>query len=768
MKKYFLLFIFIPLFNLLAQTTKQRWSDLFSYANVKFIENVNGTLYCATENGIFLFEPQNPNNEWIKYNKTNSLSNVNISAIDYDPEQNILVVGYENGTLDLLINDEAFVVLDIPWNNFMGSKKVNDIFIKNNVAFISGNFGIASFSLSQREFLETTFFYNNNSYKAVNKSVILEDKIYAATNSGLYTYPLINGTNYPNFFAWEVVNGTENKTISQVEIFNNQLYFSVGNELVKRNTNNQTTSIAILQGLTQLKATNDALIVTQPNQVNFINSDNQIVTKRVNYIDNNNNTLMEFNTGFYYQNKYYGGSKKYGLIDFDLAANYLNQPDGYKPDGPFNNLSFGITVKNGKIWIAPGGAESYNAPQNNSDGFYYFDQIKWNHFKSSQLLNAKDFIRIAVNPKDDNHFVAVPYFEATNWDYINKIGIIEFKLTDNNYTYNHILSPLKWLTRTASASFDENGNLYTATSYPEINGNIMANANYYYQRKGNNWKTTLVYKELASNALSPIFSDNYIWYPNARAGGLTVLDKNFNEVTTLTKTNANLYDDAVLTAAIDKNGSVWIGTSLGLTVLNGGDNAIEAGNLRTEPIVIEQDGIPEALLTSIAINDIKVDNANRKWIATNSSGVYYVADNGEQTIYHFTAKNSPLPSDTVYNIALDEKTGKVYFATDKGVVVFNSDVQETGDKFDLVLAYPNPVRPNFKGNVVIKNIPNRASVKITDVTGNLIYETKANGGIVEWNTKNSKGIDVASGIYLVLMTNQDGSETKTIKIAVVR
>ena len=768
MKKYFLLFILLPLCNLLAQTTKGRWTDLFSYANIKFIENVQGTLYCATDNGIFLFHPENPNAEWIKYNKTNILSNINISAIDYDPNQNILIVGYENGTIDLLIDEESTLVLDIPWNNFMGSKKVNDIFIKDDIAFISGNFGIASFSLSQREFVETTFFYSNNNYKSVNKSVVFEDKLYAATNSGLYTYPLVNGTNYPNFFAWELVPGSANINVGQVEIFNNQLYYSLGNDIIRRTTNNQTSNIGNFSGLTQLKATNDALIVTQPNQVNFINTANQTTTKRINYTENNTNLLMEFNTGFFYQNKYYGGSKKFGLIDFDLASTYVNNPEGYKPDGPYNNLSFAITVKNGKVWISPGGAESYNAPRSNSDGFYYFDKLKWNHFKSAKLLNAKDIIRVAVNPKDDNHFVAVPYFEATNWDYTNRIGILEFKMNGDNYNLSHIISPLKWLTRTASASFDENGNLFTATSYPEINGTITDKANYYYERKGNTWKNTLVYKNLASNALSPVFSNNYIWYPNARAGGLTILDKNFNEVTTLTKSNANLYDDAVLTAAIDKNGSVWIGTNLGLTVLSGGDNAIESGNFRTEPIVIEQDGIPEALLTSITINDIKVDNANRKWIATNSSGVYYVSDDGEKTIYHFTTKNSPLPSDIVYSIALDEQTGKVYFATDRGVVVFNSDVQETGDKFDLVLAYPNPVRPNFKGNVIIKNIPNRASVKITDVTGNLIYETKANGGIVEWNTKNSKGIDVASGIYLVLMTNQDGSETKTIKIAVVR
>lgn len=769
MKRYFLLFIFFSFTVLFAQQNKGRWNDLFSYSNVKFIENVQGILYCATENGIFLFNPQNPNAEWIKYNKTNVLSNVNISALDYDPSQNILMIGYENGTIDLLKDGESSLVLDIPWNNFMGSKKINDIFIHDNIAIISGNFGITSYSLTQREFLETTFFYSNGDYKAVNKAVVFDGKIYAATNTGLYRYPLVEGTNYPNFFAWELIQGTANVFVSQLEVFDHNLYYTFWDDLYKRTSADQVSYIANYPYLLKIKTTENNLVVTQANQINFIDQNNQSVIKKIQYrTEDSSNLLMEFNTGFFYQNKYYGGSKKFGLIDFDLTSVYQNNPEGYKPDGPYNNLSWSVTAMNDKVWVTPGGAIYYNEPKGNADGFYFFDKFKWKHFKSPELLDAKDFFRIAVNPKNDNHFVAVPYFEATNWSYTNHIGVMEIKMNGDSFTFSHILSPLYWLTRSASASFDNDGNLYLGTSLPEINGAINGYANYYYERKGTTWKKSLVYKNGLSNALSPVFSNKYIWYPNARAGGLSVLDKNMNEVVTLTKSNADLYDDGVLSTAVDQNNTVWIGTQLGLTILSGADNAIDDLDYKTKPIVIIQDGIPEALLTSVAINDIEVDKANRKWVATNSSGAYYFSDNGERTIFHFTSKNSPLPSDIVYDIAIDDKTGKVYFATDKGTVAFNGDVQEIGDKFDKVIAYPNPVRPGFKGNVIIKNIPTNGLIKITDVTGNLIYESKSNGGIVEWDTKNSKGIDVASGIYLVLMTNRDGTETKTIKIAVVR
>lgn len=772
MKKCLILLFQLIFSSLFAQSNNARWTDLFSYSNVKFIEEIQGNLYCATENGIFIYNQNQIDTEFIKFNKTNILSNVGISAMDYDATSNILLIGYENGAIDLLSEGNASIVLDIPWNNFNGSKKINHISITGDIALISGEFGVVSYSLTQKEFLETTFFYKNGTYIKVNEAMFFNDKVYALTPEGIYSYRLVNGTNFPNFQVWErlAVSGTTDSNYKNIEVFNNELYISSAHVLYKMNAVGQLMVVNNFYNIYDLKASEDKLAIVQNDHITFIDTNQQSIVKSSNFLDTEDNVIrtIALNTGLYYQGKYYAATEKLGLIDFDLSNNYIAGEKGYHPDGPYNNKSYDVTVKNQRVWIAPGGISNFNDPTGNKDGFYYFDKFKWKHFTSKELLNAKDFVKIEVNPANENQFVAVPYFEATEWDYVTPIGIMEITLQDNTYNLTHISSPFKWLYRTAGATYDTNGNLYLATSWAVVNGTIDDKSNYYYERKGNSWKNTYSRKDESSNALSPSISTNYIWYPNARAGGLTVLDKNMNEVATLTKSNSNIYDNNVITVAIDQNNSVWIGTQLGLTVLYGGDTAIAEGNYTTEPVVIMQDGIPEALLTSTRINSIKVDKANRKWIATNTAGVYYVSDNGEQTIHHFNSKNSPLPSDIVYDVEIDDSNGKVYFATEKGVVSFNGDVQDVGDKFDKVLAYPNPVRPNFKGNVIIKNIPNRASVKITDVTGNLIYEAKANGGIVEWDTKNNKGKEVASGIYLVLMTNADGTETKTLKLAIVR
>ena len=771
MKKCLILLFQLIFSSLFAQSNNSRWTDLFSYSDVKFIEEIQDNLYCATENGIFVYNQNQPDAEFVKFNKTNILSNVGISAMDYDATSNILLIGYENGAIDLLTEGNASIVLDIPWNNFTGSKKVNHISITGDIALISGDFGVVSYSLTQKEFLETTFFYQNGSYVKVREAMFFNDKVFALTGEGIYSYRLVNGTNFPNFQVWQRIDipGSTSWDYRNIEIFNNELYISSSNALYKLNASGEFTLINTFNEIKDLKTSGDKIAITQSDRITFIDTNNQTIVKSTNYLNPDTNQIQQLlvNTGIFFQDKYYGASEKLGLIDFDLSSNYIAGDEGYHPDGPYNNKSYSITVKNQKVWIAPGGINDFNIPTANGDGFYYFDKFKWNHFSSKALLNAKDFVKISVNPTNENQFVAIPYFEQTEWNSNTRIGIFEITMQGETYNYNHIYSPLKWLYRTAGANYDSNGDLYVSSSFPDPNADEKSN--YYYQRKGQSWKTSQISsKTQASTALSPVFSSDYVWFPNARYGGLTVLDKNMNEVVTLTKSNAELYEDSVITVAIDQNNAVWIGTLLGLTVLYGGDTAIAEGNYKTEPIVIMQDGIPEALLTSTRINAIKVDKANRKWIATNAAGVYYVSDNGEQTIHHFTSKTSPLPSDIVYDIEVDDSNGKVYFATEKGVVSFNGDVQDVGDKFDLVLAYPNPVRPNFKGNVIIKNIPNKASVKITDITGNLVYESKSQGGIVEWDTKNNKGKEVASGIYLVLMTNADGTETKTIKIAVVR
>lgn len=193
-----------------------------------------------------------------------------------------------------------------------------------------------------------------------------------------------------------------------------------------------------------------------------------------------------------------------------------------------------------------------------------------------------------------------------------------------------------------------------------------------------------------------------------------------------------------------------------------------SSNVESQQIIILEDGVPQELLYQQTITDIEVDGSNNKWIATATSGVFYVSSNGQETLLRFTKDNSPLPSNNVQDVAIDDLTGRVYFATVNGLVAYEGTATAPRDNLDGVYAFPNPVRPGFTGNVTIDGLTSNANVKITDIEGNLVFETTSQGGSVLWDTKAFGKYKVASGVYMVLITSADYLETKVTKIMVVR
>ncbi len=168
------------------------------------------------------------------------------------------------------------------------------------------------------------------------------------------------------------------------------------------------------------------------------------------------------------------------------------------------------------------------------------------------------------------------------------------------------------------------------------------------------------------------------------------------------------------------------------------------------------------------ITDIAVDGANNKWIGTADSGLFLVSPNGQETKYHFTINNSPLPSNVINDIGINSATGEVFIATAKGLVSFKGTATAPNDDVSHAYVYPNPVRPEYQGTVKIAGLLDKANIKITDIEGNLVYETISEGGTIEWDTTAFGKYKVASGVYMIFISAQDGVETKVKKVMIIR
>jgi hypothetical protein len=261
--------------------------------------------------------------------------------------------------------------------------------------------------------------------------------------------------------------------------------------------------------------------------------------------------------------------------------------------------------------------------------------------------------------------------------------------------------------------------------------------------------------------------DNNKWVVLKREVGVLVYNSASNQVKILTKdvNNGALPSNQVYCAVPDKNGSVWIGTSQGLTILSNPGLIFKTPkeNFDAQQIVIKTGLVYSNFLGTEAINCIKVDGGNRKWIGTRN-GVWYVSSDGYTVLHNFTTANSPLLSNNVLEIGIDEKTGEVFFATDKGIISYMGTSTEPDSHLSNIFIYPNPVRPEYNGLISIKGLIKNTIVKITDISGNLVYETTSNGGTATWDGTTFKGNRAATGVYLIFAAKREGEESQVGKI----
>jgi len=328
--------------------------------------------------------------------------------------------------------------------------------------------------------------------------------------------------------------------------------------------------------------------------------------------------------------------------------------------------------------------------------------------------------------------------------------------------------------RINGSAFDNSGNLWVANAWvPNRVKKLEPNGN---------WKSFDLSSIITNPAfgLSELVTDKSgsIWIGSRRNGALVYKESGDRKRALISEaTKGSLPDLNVRTLAVDRNNRIWIGTQKGLVVFTDAAGLFDAGIYDAQPVIVEDNGIPKKLLGDQPVNSIAIDGAENKWFGTDTGGVLGTNPSGSETLYIFNKDNSPLPSNRIVKIKVDNSTGKVFFATDKGIVAFNSSVAPFGEELDEVYAFPNPAKKEHEFITIDgrngTHLPKGTNVKILDIAGRLVHETNVDigqelkGGKVIWNKTNLRGKQVASGIYIVLLTSPDKSETASTKIAII-
>jgi ligand-binding sensor domain-containing protein len=185
-------------------------------------------------------------------------------------------------------------------------------------------------------------------------------------------------------------------------------------------------------------------------------------------------------------------------------------------------------------------------------------------------------------------------------------------------------------------------------------------------------------------------------------------------------------------------------------------------------------GHVDYLLKGELINYIVVNGANEKWCLSSKNGVYKITSDGTAEIFHIAAQNCPFCSDNISPLLSDNMmaacitdNGEVFMATEQGIVSYRDEATKGTSTNSNVYAFPNPVKPDYQGPIAISGVVDMAEIKITDVAGNLVYATQAKGGQAIWDAKNFNGKRVKTGVYIVFITNEDGTETTVTKVMVL-
>ncbi|MFZ4523211.1 MAG: two-component regulator propeller domain-containing protein [Bacteroidales bacterium] len=762
-----------------------QWRDELPYSLVNSVTDGDTRIYASTPYAVFYFDKED--NTVVRITKISGLSDIGISCINYNKEYKTLVIAYTNANIDLIKNNTIINISDIKRKPILGNKTINNIFFVGKDAYLSCGFGIVVLDISKEEIRDT--YYIGKDGSQVNVLAMTKDEhdsLFAATKKGIYK-GWASDPNLSNFTSWHKDAG-----IDSTASFNSITYFS-GKVIVNKKVESVETDTILSYAdgkwsvfqqtpyypVMHLESNDKYLVVTYNNFIKAFNTTLELYSN-VSGSDYPQDAIADKDGLIWVGDTYLG------LLSFNPenhAVNYM------KMGGPTTALAFSMTSRGNDIYIAPGGIASNYSPIYIKPQVYHFNNTDWKNLEgyNNPIMNqAHDIVSIAVDPKDSRHVFAASFGRGLLEIYNDTV---KRRFTSGNSKLSNYAGSDTADVRVGGVAFDGNGNLWVVSSHTNKclamkSGDKWTSFNVPFEidmgqiivdKHGQQW-VQLRYGTMNSNSLM-VFSDNNT--PDIPG------DDQYRLLNS-TAGNGNIPGTTVLAMAEDKKGEIWVGTEKGVAVFYSPENVFSGENFDAQRILVTQGSYVQYLLESETVTAIAVDGANQKWIGTDRGGVYLFSEDGTKEIFHFTAANSPLLSDRITCIAINND-GNVFFGTDNGVISFRGSATPGTETNEDVYAFPNPVREGYEGCIAVRGLVNNAQVRITDVNGVLVFSGQAAsanissceslsgaqaqsgvyGGQVVWDGRNFDGKKARTGVYLVFASDDTGSEKVVTKILII-
>lgn len=749
-----------------AQRKQGSWQDYLSYRAATKLAVSPERVYCATEGGLFYFDLQD--NSANKFSALQQLSDFGIKTIAYDQSKGLLVVAYQNSNIDLVYDNRVINLSDIKRKQITGDKTIHNISFIGNEAFLSCGFGIVVLNLEKQEIKDTYYLGNGGGMLGVNDVATDGTYIYAATDVGIYR-AVFEGTNLADFQNWERMTNIPFATakFNFVKNFNGRMIANYtpekydGDKLFRLDGETWNEYLPQVKYAADIQVAQDYLVVAGRDVVYIIDK-NDSFAGIINQYKLGERTVSPIRP----RSATISGNGSVFIADYKEALIKLTGQN-FEPvmvNGPLDNFMFSLHQNGADLWVAPGTTKGWELAR-----FQHLRNGEWEYFDAEtnpELEGLFNIVCIAADPFDPGHvFVG-------SWGN----GLLEYRNNQFVTRYDNKNSPIQsalpsdpdapyaWI---GGLAFDSQGNLWMTNS--NVARNLLKLS------PAGEWESFSLPQIANGYTIGQLIvtqnDDKWILVP--RGHDAYVVDKTGERKKQLLVTSYfnngeneifNRMND-VFSIAEDNEGAIWIGTSKGVAVYNSPYRIWDSDNFYAiQPSLELNDGYYHPLLETETVTAIAVDGANRKWLGTQNSGIYLVSENGDREIHHFTKDNSPLYSNSITSITINQLNGEVFIGTSEGLISYMGEAIGGKDSYENVFVYPNPVRETYDGPVTITGLKENTDIKITDIGGNLVFKTKSLGGQVAWDGKNLKGNRVRTGIYLVLCNDEAGEETHIAKL----